>query len=38
MLKKGLILKPLQSTTWMDIGNPDSLKFAREHIRELYPN
>jgi NDP-sugar pyrophosphorylase family protein len=38
MLKKGAVFEPLESATWLDIGNPDSLKNAREKIREYFPN
>jgi NDP-sugar pyrophosphorylase family protein len=38
MLKKGVVFEPLESKTWLDIGNPESLKNARQKIREYFPN
>ena len=37
MLKKGAVFEPMESKTWLDIGNPESLKNARDKIREYFP-
>lgn len=37
MLERGVEFKAIKFNKWFDIGNPESLKFAREHIRKYFP-